>query len=246
MSDVIDLDGPFIDPIAMEDDPDELYPGDRGVLDPEVRHVLVRLLQRRFLLAERNPAQWKALLDNQQIVESRLGDLYVRLVVDHDRGVAYKQQVRSDELEVPILLKDEAYTRVETLVLIHLRTVFQRERTAGESSARVDLEEIEQTVLTYFTDADGDLARKQRAIRNAIARLRSEGVVDEESESRYRISPLVEIVLNLDRLLELKAWLREQNSRGDEPQPDPEPGSDDDLDDGQEPGADAALEGDLS
>ncbi len=213
MTQDIDLDGPFIEPVSMEDDPDELYAGDRGVLEPEVRHVLVRLLQRRFLLADRNAAQWKVLLDNQQIIESRLGDLYVRLVVDHDRGVAYKTQVRSDELEVPILLKDESYTRVETLVLINLRTVFQRERTAGESSARVDVEEIEQTVLTYFTDADGDIARRQRAIRNALARLRAEGVVEEESEGRYRISPLVEIVLSLERLQELKTWLRDQNTQ---------------------------------
>ncbi len=213
MTQDIDLDGPFIEPVSMEDDPDEFYAGDRGVLEPEVRHVLVRLLQRRFLLADRNAAQWKVLLDNQQIIESRLGDLYVRLVVDHDRGVAYKTQVRSDELEVPILLKDESYTRVETLVLINLRTVFQRERTAGESSARVDVEEIEQTVLTYFTDADGDIARRQRAIRNALARLRAEGVVEEESEGRYRISPLVEIVLSLERLQELKTWLRDQNTQ---------------------------------
>lgn len=213
MTQDIALDGPFIEPVSMEDDPDELYAGDRGVLEPEVRHVLVRLLQRRFLLADRNAAQWKVLLDNQQVIESRLGDLYVRLVVDHDRGVAYKTQVRSDELEVPILLKDESYTRVETLVLINLRTVFQRERTAGESSARVDVEEIEQTVLTYFTDADGDIARRQRAIRNALARLRAEGVVEEESEGRYRISPLVEIVLSLERLQELKTWLRDQNTQ---------------------------------
>ena len=43
---------PFITPVAMENDPDELFAGDRGVLDPEVRRVLVRLLQRRFLLAD--------------------------------------------------------------------------------------------------------------------------------------------------------------------------------------------------
>ncbi len=33
---------PFIAPVAMEHDPDELFAGDRGVLDPEARRVLVR------------------------------------------------------------------------------------------------------------------------------------------------------------------------------------------------------------
>ena len=199
----------FIAPVAMENDLGELFAGDRGVLDHDIRRVLVRLLQRRFLLKERSRDDWKVLLDNQQVIESRLNDLFVRLEIDHERGVAYKSQVRPDELEVPILLRDDAYTRAETLVLVHLRTIFQRESTAGEQSARVDIEEIEQTVLTYFADSDGDVARRQKAIRGALARLRNEGIVEEESEGRYRISPIVEIVLSSERLRELAAWLRD-------------------------------------
>ncbi|MEL0627090.1 DUF4194 domain-containing protein [Salinibacterium amurskyense] len=202
---------PFINPIPMENDPDELFAGDRGVLDPEVRRVLVRLLQRRFLLADRNRVEWRVLIEHQQTVESRLNDFFVRLIVDHDRGVAYKEQIRSDELEIPILLRDEPYTRAETLVLVHLRTVFQRESTAGDSSPRVDIEDVEQTVLTYFAESDGDTARRQKAIRSAIGRLRSDGIVDEESEGRYRISSLVEVVLNSERLVELQKWLKEQS-----------------------------------
>lgn len=205
---------PFIEPVPMEEDLDELYAGDVGVLDADVRRVLVRLLQRRFLLKDRSPDEWSVLMDNQQVIESRLGDLFIRLVVDHERRVAYKQQVRSDELDVPILLKDDAYSRAETLVLVHLRTVYQRESTAGESSARVDIEDVEQTVLTYFAESDGDTMRRQQYIRGALARLRKEGIIEEETEGRYRISPLVEIVLSSARLQELSAWLREQTGRG--------------------------------
>ncbi|GAA0579741.1 DUF4194 domain-containing protein [Actinomadura livida] len=201
----------FIEPVPMEDDPSELFAGDTGTLDVDVRRVLVRLLQRRFLLAEKHPAQWRTLLENQQIIESRLHDLFVRLVVDHDRGIAYKQQVRSAELEVPILLRDDPYNRAETLVLVHLRTVFQRERGAGETSARVDIEELEQTVLTYFDPDDHNLARSQREIQNAVQRLVTEGLLTEESAGRYRITPLVEVVLSIERLTELNDWLRERN-----------------------------------
>lgn len=201
---------PFIEPISMENDLQGCFPGDRGVLDSEVRRVLVRLLQRRFLSAERNRDDWKVLLDNQQIIESRLHDLFVNLVVDPERGVAYKQQIRSDELDVPILLRDEAYTRAETLVLVYLRTVYQRESAAGETSARVDVEEVEQTVLSYFVEADADIARRQKAIRAALVRLDKDGLVEEESEGRYRISPLVEIVLSAERLREMSMWLLEQ------------------------------------
>lgn len=205
---------PFITPLAMEDDPEGCFAGDRGVLEPEVRRLLVRLLTRRFLLAERNPREWAVLMDNQQVIESRLHDLFVRLVVDPERGVAYKQQVRIDDMDVPILLRDDPYTRAETLVLVYLRTVYQRESVAGESSARVDVEEVEQTVLSYFGETDGSIARRQKEIRGALGRLRQEGLIDEETEGRYRISPLVEIVLSAERLRELNDWLTKQAAAG--------------------------------
>ena len=237
--------GGFIAPVAMEDDPAELFAGDTGTLDAEVRRVLVRLLQRRFLLAERNPAQWRTLLENQQVIESRLHDLFVHLVVDHERGIAYKRQVRSAELDVPVLLRDEPYTRAETLVLVHLRTVFQRERGAGESSARVDVEELEATALTYFDPDDTNVAAHQREIRTAVARLAKDGIIEEESEGRYRVTPLVEIVLSTERLAELRDWLR---SRGDEP--DDAPVADDRTGASDPPGvgeagSDDAVDGDV-
>jgi len=202
----------FIEPVPMEEDPAELFAGDTGTLDADVRRLLVRLLQRRFLLAERNPAQWRTLLENQQVVESRMHDLFVHLVVDHERGIAYKKQVRSAELDVPVLLRDEAYTRAETLVLVHLRTVFQRERGAGATSVRVDVEEIEQTALTYFDPDETNVAVRQREIRTAVQRLAKEGLVEEESEGRFRVTPLVEVVLSNARLTELRDWLDAQRA----------------------------------
>lgn len=201
---------PFVAPVAMENDPEEFFAGDRGVLDPAVRRVLVRLLQRRVIFADKHADEWAMLLDNQQIIESRLHDLFIRLIVDPERGVAYKQQVRSEELEVPVLLRDESYNRAETLVLVYLRTVYQRESTAGEPLVRIDVEEIEQTVLSYFNEHEGSPAARQKTIRSALGRLRQEGIVEEESEGRFTITPLVEIVLSATRLRELQGWLREQ------------------------------------
>ncbi|KQV04005.1 aromatic ring-opening dioxygenase LigA [Microbacterium sp. Root322] len=204
------VDDAFIAPVPMEDDIEEHFAGDRGTLDPEIRRLLAHILQRRFIAAERNRREWTLLLDHQQVIESRLNDLYLRLVVDHGRGFAYKQQLRSDEIDMPVLLKDAPYTRAETLVLVHLRTVYQRESAAGEASVRIDIEDLEQTVLSYFTDVDGGTARQQKAIRNAMDRLDREGIVQEETSGRYRISALVEVVLSAETLKELRDWLRSQ------------------------------------
>ncbi|MDO4900954.1 DUF4194 domain-containing protein [Actinomyces sp.] len=200
----------FIDPVAMEDDPAEYYPGDRGTLEAPVRRVLVRLLRDRFLHAERNREDWRILLDNQQVIESRLHDLFIRLVVDPDRGVAYKQQVRTEGIEAPVLLRDKPYTRAETLVLIYLRAVYQRESTAGEGAVLVDAEDVEQTALSYFTHADRETARRQRTIRNALDRLATDGLIEEESAGRFRITPVIEIILSAERLKQLDTWLRTQ------------------------------------
>ncbi|MER7797179.1 DUF4194 domain-containing protein [Microbacterium sp. NPDC096154] len=198
----------FIEPVAMEDDPADLFPGDTGTLDVEARRVLVQLLRRRYLRADVNPQQWKALIAHQQVIESRLHDMFVRLVVDHDRGLAYKQQVRSREIEVPVLLRDEPYTRIETVLLVHLRSLFHRESGAGEVSARVDAEDLEQTALSFLDPDETNVAARQREIRKAVARLATEGFLEEESEGRYRVAPLVEVVLSVERLTELLAWLR--------------------------------------
>lgn len=213
--DAASVDDAFIAPVAMEDDLEEHFPGDRGTLDPEVRRVLVHLLQRRFIAAERNRREWTLLLEHQHVIESRLNDLYLRLVVDHERGFAYKQQLRSDEIDMPVLLKDAPYSRAETLVLVHLRTVYQRESASGEASVRIDIEDVEQTVLSYFADADGGTARQQRAIRSAMERLDREGIVQEETTGRYRITALVEIVLSAATLKELRDWLRTQERAGE-------------------------------
>jgi len=198
----------FIAPVAMEADPTELFAGDTGTLDPQARVVLVRILQRRFVGADTDPALWQALLAHQGVIESRLHDLFVRLVVDRERGIAYKRQVRSGEIDIPVLLRDEPYTRLETVLLVHLRTLHQREQGAGEAAARVDAEELEEQVLSYLDPADLNVSARQREIRGAISRLAKEGFLAEESPGRFRITPLVEVVLSVERLTELAEWLR--------------------------------------
>lgn len=234
---------PFIATVAMEEDPEEYFVGDRGVLDPAVRRVLARLLQRRAIFADRHADDWAVLMENQLVIESRLHDIFIRLIVDPERGVAYKQQVRSEELEVPVLLRDESYNRSETLVLVYLRTVYQRESTAGEPSVRIDVEEIEQTVLSYFSESEGSTAARQKTIRTALGRLKQEGIIEEESEGRYRVTPLVEIVLSADRMRELQHWLRDQlaQDRGDESaqDPDQDPEQDPNLDPDSAPADDS-------
>jgi len=226
-------DDAFVAPRPAEADPPVLFAGDTGTLEPDVREVLVRLLRQRYLSAEAQPSHWRTLLAHQPVVESRLHDLYVRLVVDHDRGLAFKRQVRDADVPVPVLLRDEPYSRVETVLLVHLRALHQRERGAGEAAARVDLEELEQTALSFADPTSSNLAVRQREIRSAVARLVRERILEEETQGRYRVLPIVDVVLSVDRLAELTRWLREdaEARTGDEGGTDGSAGTDGDADD---------------
>ncbi len=198
----------FVEARPMEDDDPGLFAGDTGTLPFAARRVLALLLQRRYLAAADHPAEWKALLAHQQVLESRCHDMFVELVVDRDYEIAYKRQVRTEGLSVPVLLKDEPYKRVETLLMLFVRNRFRQERGAGEAAALVDAEEMVDYALGFLAHDETNLAARRREIDNAIATLAREHVIDEVATGRYRILPVVEILLPVDRLRELTAWLR--------------------------------------
>ncbi|PRZ05091.1 uncharacterized protein DUF4194 [Isoptericola sp. CG 20/1183] len=200
--------GTFVEAPALEDDEPGLFPGDTGVLPFEARRVLALLLQRRYLAAADHPAEWTSLLTHQQVISSRLHDLFVELIVDRDYEIAFKRQVRPDGLSVPVLLKDEPYKRVETLLMLFVRNRFRQEQGAGQAAAYVDTEEMADYALGFLAHDETNLAARRREIDNAVAALARERVLDEVATGRYRILPVVEILLPVDRLRELTHWLR--------------------------------------
>jgi len=199
---------PFFEAPAMADDDAALFAGDTGVLPYEARRALALVLQRRYLSAAAHPTEWKALLAHQNVLASRCHDLFVELVVDRDYEIAYKRQVREAGLSIPVLLKDEPYKRVETLLMLFARNRFRQEQGAGERAAHVDAEELVDYALGFLAADETNLAARRREVDNAIATLVREHVLDEVAEGRYRVQPVVEILLPVERLRELTAWLR--------------------------------------
>lgn len=197
----------FVEQRPMEDDEPILFAGDTGTLPYEARRAFALLLQRRYVAAADHPAEWKALLAHQQVLESRCHDMFVELVVDRDYEIAYKRQVREDGLAVPVLLKDEPYRRVETLLMLFVRNRFRQEQGAGQSAAFADTEELVDYALGFLAHDETNLAARRREIDNAIGTLARERVLDEVATGRYRILPVVEILLPVDRLRELTRWL---------------------------------------
>lgn len=210
-----------------------LYEGDEGTLSLAERRTLVELLRHQVITRARHPREFATLAgESERLICSRLHDLFLDLVVDRERGVAYKTQIRSESAgQFPSLLRDAAYSREATILLVHLRQRHLAERSAGSVRVFVDLRDcldaVERFRPVHATDVAGDLARAHKAVEA----MRSAGVLSAgEEPERYEITDVIEVILPLERLEELVVRLMELNRPGA-----PSAGHDHDHDhDGQE------------
>lgn len=216
-------------PVAMSDaqkwgDPDleeegttSLFEGDCGQLAPEVRRALVAILKRRYVSAERDPDVWRVLMENRVPLESRLNDMFLHLIVDRDYGVAYKRQAMPDGGGTfPTLLHNLAYTREQTVLMVHLRGVFRSATSAGDEAVFVDGRELIEEAANYWPASTTNHVDAERAAQRAVeALVKSDILLETAERGRYRISPIIEVLLPVGRLQELAESLARQN--GDPP-----------------------------
>lgn len=200
------------DPMDDVDSPGPLFDGDQGVLAAPVRRTLVSLLKKRYIAADRNPVDWRVLLANRGVLESRLNDVFIELVVDTERGVAYKRHAHPDEGTVPFptVLHDQSYSRDETILLVHLRMLL-RGRNVGDTAVFVDRDELMAEIANYRPADATNQVRDEKAARAAIDSLvRLDLLIDSGDGQRYQVAPIVEVLMSLQRLNELSGWLRGQ------------------------------------
>lgn len=196
-----------------------LFEGDEGELEHGQRHALITLLKQRFISARTHPRDWQVLVAHERLLRSRLNDLFLELQVDRVREVAWKRQaVPESGPRFPTLLHDTAWTREETLVLVHLRDRLRAGLAGGDTRVYVDRDDLLDHVAsfrpTHATDESGD----EKRARNAVAAVQKAGLlIPTASEERFEVSEAVESLLPLELLVELLAALREANGR--EPAP---------------------------
>jgi len=191
-----------------------LFSGDAGGLPFEQRRCLIRILKERYLSKDAHPDLWEVLVRNEDVLRSRLNDLFLTLHVDRESEVAYKRQAVPDESQkrFPTLLHDTAYTREETVLLVYLRERLQRDRAAGADTVLVDLEELVERVAEFRPADMTDLAAESKRANNAVEALKKSGVLLATTEAeRFTVSPVLDSLLPLPRLKELLDWLRTES-----------------------------------
>lgn len=192
-----------------------LFEGDEGGLELDQRRALVVLLKQRFITGRTHPREWRALTRNPRPIRARLNDLFLELHLDADREVAYKRQVAPEGggRPFPTLLYDAPWGREDTILLVYLRSRFRSEQAAGAEKVFVDradmLEFVEQHRPAHATDQSGDKKKAERAIE---ALYKAGLLIGSTTGDRFEVSAAIEVLLSMEKLTELLAWLRQQNS----------------------------------
>lgn len=190
-----------------------LFEGDEGGLTLAQRRTLVYLLKNRYLSAAGQPGEWRTLLESTSLLRSRLNDLFLDLHVDLHYEVAFKRQAVGEGGDrFPTLLHDVAYSREETILLVLLRQRFRSERANGHEVVIVDRDNLVLNVSQFrpehATDRSGDARRAAGAVDSLV---KARVLLKTSDPDRFRVAPVIEVLLPVERLTELLRWLVEQN-----------------------------------
>lgn len=203
------------------DDSVSLFEGDEGGLEHAQRRALVTLLKQRFISARTHPRDWTVLVEHERLLRSRLNDLFLDLQVDRAREVAWKRQATSETgSRFPTMLYDAAWSREETLVLVHLRDRLRAGLASGDLRVFVDREDVVGYVASFRPAHATDVAGDDKRARNAVASVVKSGLlIPTATDERFEISEAVEPLIPLELLQDLLAALVAANSN-EVPAPD--------------------------
>lgn len=210
----------------------ERWPGDTGTLSLDARRALLRLIQGPYLSATRAPGPWSALLADETTLRSRLHDLFLDLVLDRDAGFAFVRNAETGEQDVPVAVRSEQLTFIDTAMLLVLRQML----LVGEHDGRVIVgrdDVFEQ--LSPLRTSDRDEADFTKRLNASWLKMRNKlRVVHVLTDERVEISPVLRMLVDADQVRTISAEYERIRAGGSEAetkdtQASPEQGDDRDV-----------------
>lgn len=184
-----------------------LFPGDRGELRGETRRALVALLAGPSVDGERQPKLWLVLKRDEEVLRSRLSDLYLELTVDDANRVAFVRQVpQHGEADIPILLRRQPLTFLQSAGLLILRAALTNAASTGQRAVIGGAEFIAD-LGAYQDPASSDKARFSKQCVAVIEALKKVSILRPipGSTDRYEVSPTLALLLPAEQLEALRA-----------------------------------------
>lgn len=207
-----------------------LYPDDRGTLPFETRRVLVQLLSGPSIDGRRHSKLWPILVRDEELLRSRLSDLFLDLIIDYDQQVAFTRQAQANDLEAPVLLRRLPLTFIDSALLLYLRSLLTTADARGER-ATVDEEDILEHLLVYEPTANTDHAGFNKRVQASIKKMKDNNMLQKlrGSEQRYEVAPTLKLLFSAE---EIQALTRQYVAMmaGNAVAADPEEGEEEDDD----------------
>ncbi len=189
------------DPGTSEPGRPGLFPGDTGTLEEATRRVLLQLLRGPYIHRERHPRLWPVVIRDEEILRSRLADLFLTLVVDTDRGVAFirnAEPAQSDD--IPKVTRSTPLSLLDTGLVLLLRDALLRAETQ-DSRAFIDRSEIDDALSVYRPATSTDQAMFERRVNTAVERFKTNSVLLSTAEpDRFEISPVLALIFDADEV----------------------------------------------
>lgn len=185
------------------------FAGDTGTLPIPARRVLVRLLQGPSLDARRHEKLWAVLKRHEPALRSHLHNLFLDLILDNESKVAFVRQVVSDEVDVPILLRRQSLSFLESVLLLFLRQKLTFSDAQAERAV-VDPLEMKEYLRAYEKNENVDESRFDRQMERSIEKAKNLGVLLKlpGSEDRFEISPILRLLFPVEEIQALMASYR--------------------------------------
>jgi hypothetical protein len=190
---------------VVEQESDQgLYRGDSGELSFDSRRALVQLLAGPSLDAERHPKLWPVLIRDEPVIRSRLSELFLQLVIDHDLRVAFTRQAETGELEAPRLLLKSNLTFIDSILLLHLRQRLVQAESQGDRAV-ISPDEIVEALRVYEQSGSTDRAGFEKRVHASIEKIKKNSILRKirSSDDRYEVSPTLKLLFSAEEIQSL-------------------------------------------
>lgn len=192
------------DDIALDppttDTENVMFAGDTGELRAETRRCLVALLSGPNVDGQRQPSLWSVLVRDRKVLQSRLHDIFLDLVVDPEQKVAFIRQVPSDDGEsIPILLRRHQLTFIDSALVLFLRQRLTEADSANERAV-VSLQEMTDHLSVFEKAQNNDGVRFDKQCLAAIEKVKALNLIRpiRASDGRFEISPTLKLLFSAE------------------------------------------------
>ncbi len=207
-----------------------LWPGDTGTLPDRTRRALLRLIRGPYLAGAREGQVWSVLLSDEDVIRSRLADMFLDLVIDRDNEVAFVRNAPTDA--APRAVRSEALTFLDTAMLLVLRQTLLSEDGGGRVIVG-QTEVFEQ--LAVFRTPDRDEKDFASRLNSSWHKMQNKlRVLHAVGEDRAEISPVLRLIVDADQVRAITAEYRRLAREG-AGEPLPEAPEDPDATEDREP-----------